>query len=51
MSQYHDTRNNYTRMGGNGKEKTVITFSALETMGQKVSNVEEVFAKDLVPLL
>lgn len=45
-----DTRNNYTRMDGNGKKTAMISFSALETMGQKMSSVE-VFARDLVPLL
>lgn len=38
--QYHDTRNNHTWKGGNGTRKIAITFSALETVGQKMSSIE-----------
>lgn len=49
--QYHDTRNNYTWKGGNGKRKITITFSALGTAGRKMSSIEEAFARVLVLLL
>lgn len=38
--QYHDTRNNCNRMGGNSDRKPAIAFAALESTGPKRSSIE-----------